>query len=336
MIERNIALEARLIDDLLDVTRIAHGKLQLRLQSCDVAILIGYAVEIVQPDARHKNIAVECNFAARAGDLIGDPARLQQVIWNLLRNAVRFTPSGGKISIATRDDTGPAGQDCLRIEVSDTGIGIDPSCLDRIFVPFDQGGGTGNTATGGLGLGLSIAQAVVAMHGGRIAAHSAGLNRGSTFVVELPRNHTFTEPASGSVAANHRLPAPAGAVGPATRLRLLLVEDHAATLNAVSRLLRRDGHTIVAVGTAAEAVKAAEVGEFDCVVSDIGLPDGSGLELMKTLRARHGLRGIALSGYGREADLIQAREAGCVAHLTKPVAIAELRATIASIQACEK
>lgn len=332
MIERNIALEARLIDDLLDLTRIAHGKLQLRLLPYDVATLISYALEIVRPDAQVKQIAIETTFNAHPGELLGDPTRLQQVIWNLLRNAVRYTPAGGRISLVTRDVPGSDGKARLQIEISDTGIGIEPAKLERIFVAFDQGGAADNRRSGGLGLGLSIARSVVEMHGGQIVARSGGLNHGSTFLVELPRTE---------VASVDAQPAePAGACAPSADLlarkpaplRLLVVEDHAATLEAVSRLLRRDGHTVVSALNVADALAAARTGAFDCVISDLGLPDGSGLEMMSQLRDGHGLRGIALSGYGMETDLALSRDAGFVAHLTKPVALADLRSVIASIQ----
>jgi signal transduction histidine kinase len=243
MIERNIALEARLIDDLLDLTKISHGKLNLRSEPCDAHSLIGLAIEIVREDAREKGITIERIFTAKHSGLMADPARFQQVVWNLLRNAVKFTPSGGKISIRTCDEHIGETDDWLRIEVTDTGIGIDPGGLERIFLPFDQGALTGNHRFGGVGLGLAIARAVVVMHGGRIGVQSPGANLGSTFTVELPGAiapqlgvDDTALPFFASSTPAHERSAP---------LRLLVVDDHLATLKTLSQLLRRDGHAVV-------------------------------------------------------------------------------------------
>jgi signal transduction histidine kinase/ActR/RegA family two-component response regulator len=323
MIERNVTLEARLIDDLLDLTRISHGKLQMRPAPCDAHSLIDLAVDIVRDEARDKAIHLERRFTATRTRLTADPARFQQVIWNLLRNAVKFTPDGGRITLSTYDRGSPEDGSCLRIEVSDTGIGISSASLEKIFQPFDQGCLTGDHRYGGLGLGLAIARAVVLMHGGRLTAESAGLNLGATFVVELPG---ATEPPSaGTDSAT-----PFGGGRPGHRnttgkLRLLVVEDHASTLHALVQLLRRDGHEVTAASSVAEALNEAQRHTFDLVLSDLGLPDGTGLELMETLRTRHGLSGIALSGYGTEDDIHRARSAGFATHLTKPVAVGDLR-----------
>jgi PAS domain S-box-containing protein len=323
MMERNIALEARLIDDLLDLTAISRGKLQLRAQACDAHSLIGLAIEIVRADARVKDIAIERSFAAARSGLLADPARFQQVIWNLLRNAVKFTPAGGRISIRTRNEAGPDGKEWLRIEVTDSGIGVDPALLDQIFLPFDQGGLTGDHRYGGIGLGLAIARAVVDLHQGRIAAHSDGPNRGSTFVVELP--NALPAP-DGS-----RPPAAAGPAPAVTPLRLLLVDDHENTLQSLLLLLRSRGHQVVPAATVGAALAAAAAQPFDLVISDLGLPDGTGTELMEKLRELYGLRGVALSGYGMEEDLARTRKAGFVAHLVKPVHFAELHRIITSL-----
>jgi PAS domain S-box-containing protein len=334
MMERNVALEARLIDDLLDLTKISHNKLQLRAELCDTHSLIGLAIEMVREDANAKALSIERLFTARHSGLVADPARFQQVVWNLLRNAVKFTPRGGSISVRTREEKSLEDMRWLRIEVEDSGIGIDSTLLDQIFLPFDQGIHTGDHRFGGLGLGLAIARAVVNLHGGRISAHSAGSNRGSTFVVELPG---AVEPQSGLIAAT----APLSAIPPviaATRpkipiipLRLLVVEDHHNTLQVLATLLRSDGHQVATATTLAEALAAATAQPFDLVISDLGLPDGSGAELMKKLRDTYGLRGIAMSGYGMEEDIIRSHDAGFTTHLVKPVAIGELRRVIAAL-----
>lgn len=327
MIERNVALEARLIDDLLDLTKISHGKLSLRSEPCDAHSLIGLAIEIVRDEARDKQITIERLFTAEHSGLMADPARFQQVVWNLLRNAVKFTPRGGKISVRTMDENTTREGRWLRLEVTDTGIGIDPAGLEKIFLPFDQGALTGDHRFGGVGLGLAIARAVVVMHGGRISAESPGANRGATFVVELPG---AVEPQSGVTDTSSPFSAPSIPLPEKTRpLGLLLVEDHLATLKALSHLLRRDGHHVVTAANVADALAAAEANVFDLVISDLGLPDGSGTELMQKLRATYGLRGIALSGYGMEEDVSRSNDSGFFTHLIKPVAIADLRRVLA-------
>ncbi|MEO7698065.1 MAG: CheR family methyltransferase [Opitutus sp.] len=337
VMERNIALEARLIDDLLDLTAIARGKLPLQIQPSDAHSLIGLATEIVRTDATTKEISIERQFAASHSGLMVDPARFQQVMWNLLRNAVKFTPTGGRIVINTSEQKELDGVRWLRIEVIDSGIGIDPADLERIFVPFEQGALGGSHRFGGLGLGLAIARAVVEMHGGRISAQSPGVGRGATFVVEFPGaihlGSGISEsqpPFRGSSSGMEVLTKVKAKIAP---LRLLLVEDHESTLKTLSLLLRRDGHEVTTAVTVAEGLAAAAGGAFDLVVSDLGLPDGTRIQLMEKLRAEYGLRGIALTGYGMEEDLSRCREAGFVAHLVKPVHIAQLRSALVTLPA---
>jgi PAS domain S-box-containing protein len=327
MVERNIGLEARLIDDLLDLTRIARGKLLLRTQKCDAHSLIGLALEIVRDEALTKGITLEREFAAAHSGLDADPARIQQVIWNLLRNAVKFTPRGGHIAIRTRDESDGR----LHIEVADSGIGIDPGDLGHIFLPFEQGEHGGEHRFGGVGLGLAIARAIVESHGGTIAAQSGGANLGATFTVELP---DAGEPPPGAfdAARADSGASPEGASGSdRSSLRLLVVEDHDPTLRVLSRLLTRDGHRVVTAKSISDALAAGAAGTFDLVISDLGLPDGTGHELMETLRKEYGLRGIALSGYGMEDDIERSRQSGFVTHLIKPVDFTQLRRVIAGL-----
>lgn len=336
MMERNIALEARLIDDLLDLTRIARGQLHLRSEMCDTHTLIGLAVEIVRGDAEAKGIAVEQQLRAEQSGLVADPTRFQQVIWNLLRNAVKFTPRGGQVAVRTRNEPGEQGTRSLRIEVTDTGIGIDPGAREKIFIPFEQVDPPGDHRFGGMGLGLAIVRAIVNLHGGTITAESAGRNRGATFAIHLP-GATEAPPAAANRPALFALPSGAG--GPLTEaprkvqppLRLLLVEDHESTLQVLSRLLTRAGHHVVTAGTLTGALAAASKGSFDVVISDLGLPDGTGNELMEILRARYSLRGIALSGYGMQDDVTRARKAGFATHLTKPVDFAQLQRALREV-----
>jgi PAS domain S-box-containing protein len=321
MMERNIALEGRLIDDLLDISAIANGKLHLHRQFCDTHSLILLAVEIVRDAALTKEIKVACELNAALSGLMTDPARFQQVIWNLLRNAVKFTPRGGRVFIRTSNPDANR----LRIEIIDSGIGIAPAALEKIFLPFEQAAVAGDHRFGGLGLGLAIAQAIVGLHDGNISAHSGGANLGATFIVEFP---AATSPPSG--IANSK-PPPA-AVGAAVRpLRLLLVEDHLPSLQVLANLLIRDGHHVVAVGTITEAMAAAKAQTFNLVISDLGLPDGTGNQLMEKLRLDHGLKGIALSGYGMDEDITRSRDAGFVTHLVKPVHMAELQRALGQL-----
>lgn len=330
MIERNVALESRIIEDLLDLTSIAHSKLQLRTQLSDAHSLIGLAIEIVREAAREKEITIERSFTAAHSGLMVDPARFQQVIWNLLRNAVKFTPRGGKIVIRTSDENTIDAGNWLRVEVTDTGIGIASAALEQIFLPFDQGNLAGDHRFGGVGLGLSIARSVVSLHGGRIAAESRGMNHGAKFIVQMPG---AVDPHVGALET--ALPSYVNSAASREKppsLRLLLVEDHASTLKALCLLLQRDGHHVIAATNVTDALTAAAVNVFDLVISDLGLPDGTGNELMEKLRETYGLRGIALSGYGMEEDLTRSNAAGFVAHLVKPVTVTDLRNTLASLQ----
>jgi signal transduction histidine kinase/ActR/RegA family two-component response regulator len=324
MMERNLRLEARLIDDLLDLTRLTRGKLPLLRERCEIHSLISHAVGMVRDEAHAKGVGLDLQLRARWTGLFGDPARLQQVFWNLLNNAVKFTPHGGRVSIRTEDDLKTRG--VLRIEVVDTGVGFSVEENEHIFKPFEQGA----NRFGGLGLGLAIVRAVVEMHGGGVRAASSGRGSGATFTVELPG---ATDPPSGIMAPSRT---PAGKKKESTPKRLLVVEDHAPTLDVLVRLLTRDGHRIISASTVTQALEMAEQHEFDTLVSDLGLPDGTGMELMQKLRTRDpGLRAIALSGYGTEEDQRRSREAGFFRHLIKPVDIDQLRQALRELEAAQ-
>jgi PAS domain S-box-containing protein len=331
---RNVELEALLIDDILDLTRIAQGRLALRRQGTDVHQLLEQAIQICcEESAVAGRLEVERDFAAGALRLLADPVRLTQVFWNLLNNAVKFTPPGGRIAVRSRrEEAAPDGPQLL-IEVADTGIGIDAGSLGSIFGAFDQGQPDISRRYGGLGLGLAISKAIVELHGGTLAAHSAGKDRGTTLAIRLPLAEAPAEAAA--------LPARSGAGGAqgdgagAPALHLLLVEDHADTAEAMADLLRGQGYRVTVAATVAAALAAAEAARragngagIDLVVSDLGLPDGSGLDLMRELAKRYGLKGIALSGYGMEDDVRKSREAGFAEHLTKPVDLHALRAAV--------
>jgi PAS domain S-box-containing protein len=319
MVERNVQLEARLIEDLLDLTRITQGKLTLRNELCDAHALIALSVEMIRDEAGAKRVTVELNLAATRPHLTGDPARLQQIFWNLLRNAIKFTPTGGQVHVSSFDGMCEPGTGGTRhrvcIAVSDDGIGFNPSEAEKLFEPFHQ---CRAQSSEGLGLGLAIAKAIVDLHSGRIHAESDGPGCGATFTVDLP--------AEESRPANERTtPAEIGTSDLEPSLRLLVVEDHEPTSVVLSRLLTRAGHHVTLATTVAGALATAHSQTFDFVVSDLGLPDGTGHDVMEQLRDLYGLRGIALSGYGMEEDLRRSEQAGFVAHLIKPVNVNELR-----------
>ena len=318
VIKRNVDLEARLIDDLLDLTRIARGKLEIRREVVDVHEQIDYAIRVCcGADIQRKGLSVQVRAEAQRHNVWGDPARLQQVLWNLLKNAVKFTPPGGRIEIATsNDDNGH-----LIIEVRDTGIGIRTDALPKIFNAFEQVDRTITRRFGGLGLGLAICKAIIDLHGGNIRADSEGPNTGARFVIELPL--TLQMPRAD-------LPFVEGPEEQARRshISILLVEDHADTAAAMKRLLSRRGYKVQMANTVNDALKLAESSSFDLLISDIGLPDGTGLELMQQLQEKRPVRGIALTGFGMEEDIERSHAAGFTEHLTKPISLQQLQAAI--------
>lgn len=318
LIRRNVQLEARLIDDLLDLARIRNGKLQLQLQVTDAHELLRLALDICRRDIAARGLKVETHLDAKQTRLEADPARLQQIFWNLISNAVKFTPAGGRITVSTREQG-----HLLEVEVSDSGVGIEPEKLARIFDAFEQAS-HGDRA--GLGLGLAICKALTEFHGGEITAHSVGAGEGSTFVVRIPL--TDIAPAESDASAP-----PEGATS-TLPLRLLLVEDHHDTAATLLRLLSRRGYEVKTAGSVASALELAKAAEFDVLVSDIGLPDGTGVDLLRKLREIPGkekLSGIALSGFGMDEDIARSREAGFTQHLTKPVDFAQLQQCLTRI-----
>ncbi|HEY2159269.1 MAG TPA: ATP-binding protein [Isosphaeraceae bacterium] len=324
MIRRNVELEARLIDDLLDVTKILQDKLRLQLADSDAHAVLGRAVEICRGDIDDKSLVLVLDLSADRHVVRADGARLQQVFWNLIKNAVKFTPAGGSLAIRTRN-AGDPGRPRLVIEFTDSGRGIAAGDLGRIFEPFQQG--TADVGRiGGLGLGLSISRGLVEGHGGTLTAESPGPGRGATFRIELD-----TLPAG---AAPERVATRIGGDEPAgSSLRVLLVEDEPETLDVFSRILRSMGHRVATATTLAGAVSTALSGEFDLIISDVGLPDGSGLELPGRLGGSRSTPAIAVSGFGMKDDIQRSLEAGFAAHLVKPIGFKELEATIRQVLA---
>lgn len=324
-IAKSIRVEARLIDDLLDLSRVDRGKLALEPVLLPLHSVLLEALATITPELEEKRLDLALHLAPVSPSVRGDPLRLQQVFWNILKNAAKFTPRGGAISVRTSVAAGAA-----RVEILDTGVGLTPEEKACAFESFSQGehARSGSSPFGGLGLGLTIARNLVDLHGGRIRVESEGRGTGACFIVELP---LAAEPAAPIAPATEPVVLPAAAPPPpaaAPRLRILLVEDHRETREALLKLLVHRDHEVIAAGSIAEARTAALRKEFDLVISDLGLPDGSGYDLMTGLHSDHGLIGIALSGQEPPADG-RGRAAGFVAHLVKPVRLHALEAALA-------
>jgi signal transduction histidine kinase/CheY-like chemotaxis protein len=317
LVKRNIELESKLIDDLLDLTRISRGKLELHSEAVDMHALLGHALKTCcESDIRRKRLRITTELHAESNFVWGDTARLSQVFWNLIKNAVKFTPEGGHIVL--RSENG--GDGTLVLSVTDSGIGIDPAAAGRIFDAFEQESRGITRRYGGLGLGLAICKALVELHGGSISVRSDGKDKGSTFTVRLA---TVPEPRP----PQHAKPSRNGN-GRAGPLSILLVEDHETTARVTSRLLGTLGYDVIVAGDVESAKRLTDSHRFDIVVSDLGLPDGTGLDLMKYVRARHRLPAIAVSGYGMEHDQQQSKAAGFLEHLIKPIDLPKLQAAI--------
>lgn len=313
-VREDIELEARLIDDLLDLTRISRGKLHLDLRPVDLHQFLRASWERLKAEAAEKALQVDFELAPTPAWVQADPVRLQQVFWNIIRNAVRFTHAQGRVTIRSYASEAA----WWSVEIADNGVGIEPPELNRIFVPFEQG--NHGHRFGGLGLGLAISRRLVEQHGGRINARSEGRGRGACFTIELPAttepNGQSNDPmAPDAREGNHAVPA----------RRILLVEDHDQTRATLARLLTQRGHDVSTAETIEEALVCAQTFAFDLVLSDVGLPDGTGHDLITRLREKRPVfRGIALSGYGMESDVRRSLAAGFSAHLTKPVDIQAL------------
>jgi len=318
MIRRNVELESQLIDDLLDLTRIAKDKLQLRFGPLDAHEVINNVVEICRPEAQVRNLKLQLNLRSGAHHVSGDAAKYQQIVWNLLKNAIKFTADNGEITISSSN---PEPQ-LLAIAVHDTGIGIEPQIMNRIFDPFEQGERAFQRRYGGLGLGLAISKSLAQAHGGTLIARSDGRDRGSTFILTMKT----VSPPSRIV----KLTAPVAESRP---LRILLVDDHQDTCVALERLLVRRGHLVAAAHNVRSAMEAAARKSFDLLISDIALPDGTGTELMTYLRAISGIPGIAISGFGMNGDIEKSIDAGFAEHLVKPVKMENLEAAIDRVMA---
>ena len=327
-IRNNVELEARLIDDLLDITRITHGKLSLSLLPLQADEVVREAIGTVAGEIQQKRLQLTVNRNDSPSEVLGDAVRLQQVFWNVLKNAVKFTPEGGTITVTTTSH-GPT----WTVEIQDTGIGMTRDDLSRIFEAFAQGSHAvsgGSHRFGGLGLGLAISRRLVESHGGTITAHSDGPNHGSRFSISLPlATPVKKELLHARGGTSHSSPT---STAPQAPIAILLVEDHEPTRAALTQLLTRRGFLVIAAANTAEARTQAASRDFQILVSDIGLPDGNGFDLMAELAVHNpSLLGVALTGYGMELDVSRTRAAGFSVHLTKPVRIQSLDAALAGL-----
>jgi two-component system CheB/CheR fusion protein len=322
-IRKNIELEARLIDDLLDLTRVTHGKLRFNQSELDVHEILKDAISNVLNEIEHKLIILKPGLRAESHAVFGDAVRLQQVFWNVLRNAVKFTPEGGQITVESQ--TLPGGK--ILINITDTGMGMSSDEIERIFGAFSQG----PHRLGGLGLGLAISRTLVELHSGSIRASSPGKGQGATFSIELPLITPFKKEKTINLQPAS-VPMPAATIEKTSgeRLHVLLVEDHESTRLTLVQLLLSRRYRVTAAASFAQARSLMEKNEdFNLLISDIGLPDGNGCDLMDDFQKQFGAKGIALTGYGTEQDVAQSQASGFTAHLTKPVSIESLESALA-------
>lgn len=315
MIQRNVELEARLIDDLLDLTQIASGRLKIEKSPVDIHRCIEAALEVCHEGFDEKRIVIRADLAAKESIVMGEFARLNQVFWNLLKNAVKYTRPHGHVTITTAND-----KNGIVVEIQDDGQGIEPGRLSSVFGTFHPI--KPRPTDTGIGLGLAIARAIIEGHEGEICAESEGRDQGALFRIRLP--------VTQAVQAEAETGTPPAANTSLRGRTILVVEDHDDTRRALSRALRRKGFDVTAAGSVAAAVGTYASIAPDLMICDIGLSDGTGWDLMKKLREQGPVRAISVSGYGMEHDVKKSREAGFIQHLTKPINMSNLEATIAA------
>ena len=319
LIKRNVKLQARLIDDLLDLTRITRGKLRLDVEICDAHDVIRNAVEIAGSAIAAKKLKLSTKFSAKQHHIQADCIRLQQVFWNLINNAVKFTPAGGEIAVHTFNDD----SERFHFEITDSGIGIETGRLASLFRPFEQADPSVTRQFGGLGLGLAISKHLVELHRGIIEAESRGRSFGSTFKVTL-------ETARAELATTRRKSRTPRR--PSKPLRILVVEDHRDTRRTLSRLLAHFGHEVLAADNVHRALEIIGSGEIDVLLCDIGLPDGSGYEVITQAKGKGPIHAVALTGFGTEEDIRRSKEAGFDLHLVKPIDLHELQTVLEKVE----
>jgi signal transduction histidine kinase/response regulator RpfG family c-di-GMP phosphodiesterase len=319
VIERNVNAQTKLIEDLLDLSRITSGKLRLNARPTEFRPIVEASVEALRPAMQDKRIALRVQLDAHDAAVMGDPDRLQQVVWNLLSNAVKFTPAGGKIEVRLYREA-----DRLRLSITDSGEGIDPEFLPHVFDRFRQADSTSSRRHGGLGIGLTIVQHIVNLHRGSVHAHSEGKGHGSSFTVALPIAAVAPiSDRSGSDGCN-------GEQMPSLKnVRVLVVDDEPDAREVVAKMLRRCDAEVVAAGSVSEAIQEYLTQRPDVVVTDLAMPERDGFALLRELTRLNDLAGhptptIALTAYARPEDQQQTAEAGFAGHLAKPVNPGEL------------
>ncbi len=335
IIERNARAQTQIIEDLLDMSRIISGKVRVEVQRLDLAAVIKAAIESVKPAAAGKGVRLQAVLDSHVRPISGDPNRLQQVFWNLLSNAVRFTPRDGQVQILLERVSSH-----LEVSVIDSGEGIAAEFLPHVFDRFRQADASTVRRHGGLGLGLAIVKQLVELHGGTVRAKSSGLGQGSTFVVVLPLTAVHVE--AGADDAERRHPSAGGGAAPSLEakpdlrgVRVVVVDDEGDARALVKRLLEDCAATVWTAGSAAEAFALVEEQNPDVLVSDIGIPGEDGYSFIRRVRAlgvaRGGVPALALTAYARSEDRMKAVQAGFQMHIAKPVEVAELLAMVASL-----
>ena len=329
-IMRNANAQVQLIDDLLDVSRIASGKLRLEMRPVAPRDVIEAAVEAVRPAAMVKNIGTHLDLSPATGPIAGDANRLQQIVWNLLSNAVKFTPPGGRVDVSLRE----VGEH-IEIAVRDSGAGIAPDFLPHVFERFRQADSSSTRTHGGLGLGLTLVKQLVELHGGTVRAESAGLGRGATFTIALPLS-SASAPAGEAARATTLLALPASRTSQLEGIRVLVIDDDLDGAILLTTILERAGAAAEVAHSAAEGFKLFSIAPPEVVISDIEMPEEDGYSLISRIRALAPARGgrvpaIALTAYGRREDRLRAIAAGFSMHLPKPVHPEELVTLVASL-----
>jgi CheY-like chemotaxis protein len=320
-----------LIDDLLDISRIITGKLSLQIKPLEPSALVKTTIESLQPAALAKHIRLRQTVEPGLTSILGDAARLQQVIWNLLSNAIKFTPQGGRVEIKLKSE-----DEHLAISVSDTGQGIKPEFLPFVFDRFLQADGTTTRSYGGLGLGLAIVRHLVELHGGTVQAESEGEGKGATFTVRFPLTRQVQPKTNGRSLPIKEHHAGAELVSDLNGLKILVVDDEIDNLELLKTFLESRGARVNAAQSMVEALDCFEKTIPDVLISDIGMPEADGFQLIQTVRLLPPERGgnvpaVALTAYARAEDKIKALRSGFQTHISKPVEIDELVTTIANL-----
>jgi two-component system CheB/CheR fusion protein len=323
IIERQVGHMTRMVDDLLDVSRIAQGKMIIRRQPLDLVALVRAVAEDHRPAIEEKGVSLHVSLPPTPARMLGDITRLTQAIGNLLHNAAKFTGAGGEVRLSLRHE---AGLGAAAVVVEDTGIGIDASALPYLFEPFTQADTSFDRSGGGLGLGLALTKGIAELHGGTARIKSDGLGRGSRLTIALPVDASLPAPAE---AAPEAIEAP-----PSSRSRVLVIEDNPDSAEMMRLLLEQDGHEVAVEGTGPEGLATARSFGPSVVLCDIGLPGMNGYDVAVAFRADPTLRAahlVALTGYGADDDIKRALSAGFELHLTKPVHPESLERAVASL-----